>query len=190
VVEIEFVENGQTVLVRFTKGLLALDREPFVQGLRRGKKHERSSSLAKRMTPVPYDVEFPQAPQAVSLTNGNDIVCDSAAEHEVDRGAKEGVMAVWLTIELPASEIGETGYLRGIDYLQLPASHVKVVALEADGTWIGVREWSALEAPPPYQRARVEVSLEPGPTPLTAKNVVTLAKGAQAMLDNFGAARR
>jgi hypothetical protein len=97
-------------------------------------------------------------------------------------------MAVWLTIELPASEIGETGYLRDIDYLQLPASHVKVIALEADGTWIDVREWSALEAPPPYQRARVQVSLEPGPTPLTAKNVVALAKGAQAMLDNFGAA--
>jgi hypothetical protein len=34
----------------------------------------------------------------------------------------------------------------------------------------------------------VQVSLEPGPTPLTARNVVTLAKGAQAMLDNFGAA--
>lgn len=97
-------------------------------------------------------------------------------------------MAVWLEVELPASEIGETGYLRDIDYLQLPASHVRVVALEADGTWFGVREWSALEAPPPYQRARVQVSLEPGPTPLTAKNVVTLAKGAQAILDNFGTA--
>ena len=120
--------------------------------------------------------------------SGNDIVCESEAEHEVDRSAKEGVMAVWLTIELPASEIGETGYLRDIDYLQLPASHVKVIALEAEGTWIDVREWSALEAPPPYQRARVQVSLEPGPTPLTASNVVTLAKGAQAMLDNFGAA--
>jgi hypothetical protein len=35
VVEIEFVENGQTVLVRFTKGLLALDRETFVQGPKR-----------------------------------------------------------------------------------------------------------------------------------------------------------
>jgi hypothetical protein len=97
-------------------------------------------------------------------------------------------MAVFLTIELPASEISETGCLRDIDYLQLPASDVKVLALEADGTWIDARDWSALEAPPPYQHVRVQVSLEPGPTPLTAPNVVALAKGAQAMLDNFGAA--
>jgi putative ABC transport system substrate-binding protein len=140
-----------------------------------------------QMKPV-TSVERIRGHITVTHASGNDIVCESEAEHEVDRSAKEGVMAVWLTIELPASEIGETGYLRDIDYLQLPASHVKVIALEADGTWIDVREWSALEAPPPYQRARVQVSLEPGPTPLTARNVVTLAKGAQAMLDNFGAA--
>jgi hypothetical protein len=143
--------------------------------------------MCLQMKPV-TSVERIRGHTTVTHASGNDIVCESEAEHEVDRSAKEGVMAVWLTIELPASEIGETGYLRDIDYLQLPASHVKVIALEADGTWIDVREWSALEAPPPYQRARVQVSLEPGPTPLTARNVVTLAKGAQAMLDNFGAA--
>ena len=91
-------------------------------------------------------------------------------------------MAVWLTIELPASEIGETGYLRDIDHLQLPADRVKVLALEVDGTWIDAQDWHALEAPQPYQRARVQVELTCGLTPLTAKNVVALAQGAQAML--------
>jgi hypothetical protein len=143
--------------------------------------------MCLQMKPV-TSVERIRGHTTVTHASGNDIVGEREAEHEGDRSAKEGVMAVWLTIELPASEIGETGYLRDIDYLQLPASHVKVIALEADGTWIDVRKWSALEAPPPYQRARVQVSLEPGPTPLTARNVVTLAKGAQAMLDNFGAA--
>jgi hypothetical protein len=49
-------------------------------------------------------------------------------------------MAVFLTIELPASEIEETGYLRDIDHLQLPADRVKVLALEADGIWIDARD--------------------------------------------------
>ena len=97
-VEIEFVDNGQTVLVRFTKGLLALDRETFVQSLKRGKKDAHQRALDARTISVPY-AEIYQAPPAVSLTSGNDIGCESEAEHEVDRSAKEGGMAVWLTIE-------------------------------------------------------------------------------------------
>jgi hypothetical protein len=210
VIEVEFEQNGELVILHLTKGVLVMPRSVFIEALKRGKSYRRCTSFEARTTPVPYE-DIPQAPQEITNGHGNDLVCARKAEPQappadrhaslaavrretfpnrkhVTPNAKEHIMAVFLTIELPASEIGETGYLRDIDYLQLPASHVKVVALEADGTWIGVREWSALEAPPPYQRARVEVSLEPGPTPLTATNVVTLAKGAQAILDNFGTA--
>jgi hypothetical protein len=186
-------------------------KDEFDAHLLRGKHYKLRTPLEKRLAAQLGDHAFHKAPQDDAHGTGNDLVCARVAEPQapsadryaslagvrretfpnrkhVTPNAKEHIMAVFLTIELPASEIGETGYLRDIDYLQLPASHVRVVALEADGTWFGVREWSALEAPPPYQRARVQVSLEPGPTPLTAKNVVTLAKGAQAILDNFGTA--
>jgi hypothetical protein len=209
-VDIEFTEDGQ-VLIRCVKGLLVFSREQLIDAIRKGEKYKRRNALEMRFAAQLNDAENHQAPPAITNSTSNDIVCGSEAETQappadrhaslaavrretfpnrkhVTPNAKEHIMAVFLTIELPASEIGETGYLRDIDYLQLPASHVKVVALEADGTWFGVREWSALEAPPPYQRARVQVSLEPGPTPLTAKNVVTLAKSAQAILDNFGTA--
>jgi hypothetical protein len=219
VIEIEFEQNGELVILHLTKGVLVMPRPVFVEALKRGKKYRRRSGLEKRLAAQLGDNGFHQMPTEVPRRTTelsstelveNPIKIVSADEPtsqdrharlahvrhgesnelKVLKTAKESSMAVWLEIELPASEIGETGYLRDIDYLQLPASHVKVVALEADGTWFGVREWSALEAPPPYQRARVQVSLEPGPTPLTAKNVVTLAKGAQAMLDSFGAAAR
>jgi hypothetical protein len=211
VVDYEFVDGIMVIYI--PKGIIALTPDEVKIGLKRGKKFKRRTALEMRLAAQLGDHAFHQVPQEIAHSPGNDIVCESEAEPQapsadryaslagvrretfpnrkhVTPNAKEHIMAVFLTIELPASEIGETGYLRDIDYLQLPASHVRVVALEADGTWFGVREWSALEAPPPYQRARVEVSLEPGPTPLTAKNVVTLAKGAQAILDNFGAAAR
>jgi hypothetical protein len=208
---VEFEFMGNLVLIRaIGRPPLAFTSSQFDEALKRGEKYAQATPSDTRKTPVPF-AENHQAPQEITHGMGNDPVCEIEAEPQapsadryaslaavrretfpnrkpVTPNAKEHIMAVWLEIELPASEIGETGYLRDIDYLQLPASHVRVVALEADGTWFGVREWSALEAPPPYQRARVQVSLEPGPTPLTAKNVVTLAKGAQAILDNFGTA--
>ena len=208
--EVTVTPDGQTVVITLQRGGLKMRKDQFDAHVRRWQDEESHGADGTRSTPVPYG-ENHQEPQDDAHGIGNDLVCaretepqaPSADRHDhlagvrretfpnrkpVTPNAKEHIMAVFLTIELPASEIGETGYLRDIDYLQLPASHVRVVALEADGTWFGVREWSALEAPPPYQRARVMVTFEPGPTPLTAKNVVTLAKGVQAMLDNFGAA--
>jgi hypothetical protein len=99
VVEIEFVENGTIALIRFPKGLVALDRDTFIRGLKLGKKYERRRSLEARMTPTPY-AENHQAPQGGSPTRGNDIVYASAAEHEVPQRAKEHVMTP-LVIELP-----------------------------------------------------------------------------------------
>jgi hypothetical protein len=143
-----------------------MPRQVFVEALKRGKKYKRRSELEKRLAAQLGDSDFRQTPQEITHGTGNDLVCAREAEPQ-------------------APPADRHDHLAGV---RLPASHVRVVALEADGTWFGVREWSALEAPPPYQRARVQVSLEPGPTPLTAKNVVTLAKGAQAILDNFGTA--
>ena len=170
-------------------GLLVMPRSVFDEAQKRGEKYVQETSLDSRKTPVPY-AEIHQVPQAVESASVAHAQRERLAEREATTREKESSMAVFLTIELPASEIDETGYLRDIDHLQLPADRVKVLALEADGIWIDARDWSALEAPPPYQRARVQVELTCGPTPLTAKHVVALAKGAQAMLDNFGAVRR
>lgn len=108
-VEIEFVNGGDLVLIRFSKGLLALDRQTFVQGLRMGKKHERRTALEARMTPVPYvEIDEPIAGDRVSRVAH--VRHETVAEREATTRAKESSMAVFLTIELPTSELTSEGH--------------------------------------------------------------------------------
>jgi hypothetical protein len=111
VVDYEFV-NG-IMVIYILKGVLAFTPDEVKIGLKRGKRFKRRESFEARMTPVPY-AEFRQASQEVKHASPAVVRRETKAEQEATTRAKESSMAVFLTIELPASEIGPPDLVQGL----------------------------------------------------------------------------
>ena len=64
-IEVEFEQDGELVILHLTKGVLVMPRPVFVEALKRGKKYRRRSGLEKRLAAQLGDNGFHQMPTEV-----------------------------------------------------------------------------------------------------------------------------
>jgi hypothetical protein len=177
---IEYAWEGDILVFYMPDGNLALTPHEVQICRKRGGRYPPRTPLQRRLAAQLSDDAFHQAPQAVRLTCGNDIGCESEAEHEVDHSTKEGDVTS-LVIELPnvqlvinppmahllaevlADQLTTAGRLVDVDDLMLPVARVQLIALQVKGQWADVKAWQEAGTPR-YEKARLEGALESCPS--------------------------